>query len=56
MVYTEGAETTAVSRGTSHVSVVSTALWWIFKQTRYEKLLTHVKSHASAVSLLENGE
>ena len=31
MVYTERAETAAVSRGTSHVSVVSTQLGWMFK-------------------------
>ena len=32
-------------------SAVSTPLWWIFK-----KLVTHVESHASAVSLLESRE
>ena len=26
------------------------------KKTRYKKLVTHVESHASAVSLLESGE
>ena len=26
------------------------------KKTRYEKLFTHVESHASAVSLLESGD
>ena len=31
MVYTERAETAAVSRGTSHISAVSTPLCWIFK-------------------------
>ena len=31
MVYTERAETAAVSRGTSHVSVVSIPLRWILK-------------------------
>ena len=56
MVYTERAETAAVSRGTSHVSAVSTSLPWIFKKTRYKKLVTHVESHASEVSLLESGE
>ena len=48
------AETAAVSCGTSHASAVSTSLRWIFKKTRYKKLFTHVKSHASAVSLLES--
>ena len=27
-----------------------------YSKTRYKKLFTHVKSHASAVSLLESGE
>ena len=52
MVYTERAETAAVSCGTSHASAVSRPLWWILK-TRYKKLVTHVESIASAVSLLE---
>ena len=51
MVYTERAETAAVSCGTSHVSAVSTPLRWIFK-----KLVTRVESRASAVNLLESGE
>ena len=56
MVCTERAETAGVSRGTSHVSALSTPLRWIFKKTRYKKLITHVESHASAVSLFESGE
>ena len=48
MVYTERAETASVSRGTSHFGGYS--------KTRYKKLVTHVESHASAVSLLESGE
>ena len=60
MVYTEHAEMAAVSCGTSHASAVSTPLQWIFKKkkkkTRYKKLVIHVESHASAVSLLESGE
>ena len=56
MVYTERAETAAISRGTSHASAVSTPLQWIFKNMRYKKLFTHVESHASATSLLESGE
>ena len=55
MVYTERAEMAAVSCGTSHASAVSTPLRWIL-ETRYENLVTHVESHASAVSLLESGE
>ena len=54
MVYTECAEMAAVSCGTSHVSTVSTPLRWILKNTL--KVVTHVESHASAVSLLESGE
>ena len=56
MVYTERAKMAAVSCGTSHASVVSTPLRWIFKKTCYKKLFTHVESHASAVSLLESEE
>ena len=56
MVYPERAETAAVSCGISHASAVSTPLRWILKKTRYKKLVTHVESHASAVSLLESGE
>ena len=52
MVYTERAETAAVSCGTSHVGTVSTSLRWILKKA----LVTHVESHASAVSLLESVE
>ena len=51
MVYTERAETAAVSCGTSHASVVSTPLQWILK-----KLVTHVEAHVSAVSLLKRAE
>ena len=50
------AEMAAVSCGTSHASAVSTPLWWIFKKTRYKKLVTHVAPHASAVSLLKRAE
>ena len=50
------AETAAVTHGTSHASAVSTPLWWILKKTRYKKLVIHVESHVSAVSLLESGE
>ena len=61
MVYTERAKTAAVLCGTSHASVVSTPLQWIFKKntsvdikkTIYNKLAIHVESHVSAVSLLE---
>jgi len=55
MLYTKHAETAAVSCGTYHASTVSTPLRWIFKKTRFKKLVTHVESHASAVSLLESG-
>ena len=55
MVYTEHAETAAVSRGTSHVSAVSTPPQWIRKK-RYKKLVTDVELEASSVSLLESGQ
>ena len=55
MVFTERAEMAAVSCGTSHVSTISTPLSWIFK-TQFKKLVTHVESHASAVSLLQSEE
>ena len=51
--------TLAVSCGTSHVSTVSTPLRWIFTTTSknigYKKLVTHIESHASTMSLLERG-
>ena len=53
MVYTERAETAAVSCGTSHASAVSTPLRWVFKFKK-KKEATHVESHASAVSLRES--
>ena len=56
MVYPECAEMVAVSCGTSHVSTVSTPLQWLFKKMCYKKLVTHVESHVSAVSLLKSGE
>ena len=58
MVYTERAETAAVSRGTSHVSAVRTPLRWLKEKekTRYKKLVTHVDSHVRTVSLRESGE
>ena len=59
MVYTERADMAAVSCGTCHASALSAPLRWMFKNALKEqekKLLTHVESHASAVSLLESGE
>ena len=58
MVYTEGAETAAVSRGTSHLTSKqeSTSLKWLFK-TRYKKRHSfRIACDKSAVSLLERGE
>ena len=55
MVFTECTKMALVSCGTSHVSTVSTPLQWILK-TRYRKLVTHVESHANAVSLLKREE
>ena len=56
MVHTERAKMAAVSCGTSHASAVSTPLPSGYPKKRYKKLVTHVESHASAVSLLESGE
>ena len=60
MVYTERAEMAAVSRGTSHVAIKQRCKYVHhfggFSKMRYKKLVTHVESHASAVSLLESGE
>ena len=54
-VYTERAETAAVSCGTSHAGAVSAQLRWIFI-TRYKKLFTHAESHSGSGSLLESRE
>ena len=62
MVYTERAETAAVSCGTSHASAVSIPFWWIFKNAlkkkkkKKKKLFTHVESYVNALGLLESGE
>ena len=56
VVYTECAETAAVSCGTSHSSAVNTPLSVDIQKTRYKKLVTRVEKHASAMSLLEIGE
>ena len=59
MVYTERAETAAVSCGTSHVSAVKhvyTTSVDIQKRAIKDIHSYHVESHASAVSLLESGE
>ena len=52
---TERAKMAAVLSGTSHVNAVSTPLRG-YSKTRYKKLVAHVESHASAVSLLKSGE
>ena len=57
MVYTERADKAAVSRGTRHASAVSMyTTFGGYLKTRYKKLVTHVKSPAGAVRLLESGE
>ena len=58
MVYTERAETAAVSCGTSHATTIkyTTSMDIQQQKTRYEKQFTPVESLASAVSLLEIGE
>ena len=56
MVYTE----LAPRRQQFHVALAIPALqehhFGGYSKTRYKKLVTHVESHASAVSLLESGE
>ena len=47
MVYTEHTEKAAVPCGTSHVSAVSTPLWWIVKNA-LKKLVTRVESHVES--------
>ena len=55
MVYTERAETAAVSCGTSHISAVSVYTTSVDIQKRaIKKLFAHAESHASAVNLLES--
>ena len=54
MVYTECTKMAAVSCGTSHVRAVSSVD--IHSKMHYKKPVTHVESHASAVSLLESGK
>ena len=57
MVYTELAETAAVSCGTSHAIAISTPFRWIFKTKQNKmKLVTHAEPHASAVSLPKRAE
>jgi len=70
MVDTERAETAAVSRGTSHVTIkqrckyttsvdvqtTTTTTTTTTTKTQYNKLVIHVESHASAVSVPEGGE
>ena len=56
MVYTERADTAAVSCGTSHASAAHHSGGYSKTVTRYEKLFTRVESPASAASLLESGE
>ena len=58
MLYTESAEMAIVSCGTSHVNVVHKLVHHFggYLKTCYKKIVTHVESHASAVSLLESRE
>ena len=50
------AETAAVLWGSSHASTSVDIEKQNKQKTRYEKLIIHVESHASAVGLLEGGE
>ena len=55
MVYTECAETAAVSCGTSHASAQAHHFSG-FSKMHYKKLVTHAESHARKVSLLKSRE
>ena len=52
-VHKDCVETAAVSFGTSHVSAVSTPLWWMFKNALLKRKSFQVESHVSAVSAQE---
>ena len=54
IVYAERAETAAVLCGT--MPVLSVHHISGHSKMRYKKLITHVESHANAVSLLESGD
>ena len=56
MVYTERAETAAVSRGTSKCQRCKHTTSVDIQKRAIKKLVTHVESPTSAVSLLESGE
>ena len=58
MVYTESAETAAISCGTSHATTEQrcTHTTSVDIKIRVKKLINHLESHVNAVSLLESGE
>ena len=58
VVYTESAETAAVSCGTSHATTEQRCAYTTLVDIKnaYKKLITHLESYVSAVSLLESGE
>ena len=56
MVYTEHAEMAAVSGGTSHASVVSTPLRWIFKKRAIEASHSCRTAYKHSESAQESGE
>ena len=56
IVYTERAETAAVSCGTSPCQRCKYTIVVDVQKSAIKKRFTHVESHASAASLLESGE
>ena len=55
MLYTESAETAAVSCGTSHVSAVSTPLRWIFKKRAVESHAINTNDNINLLILTAGG-
>ena len=56
MVYTELAPRWQQFQMATAMSVLQVHHFGEYLKTRYNKLVTHVESHASAVSLVESGE
>ena len=54
-VHKDRVKTAAVSFGTSHVSAVSTSLWWMLKNALLKNKANQVESHVRAVTLLKSG-
>ena len=55
MVYTERAETAAVSRSTSHVTTKQRCEYTTWVDIQKRTIITPLELHASAVGLLKSG-